>query len=220
MSEKRCRKLVSTVEQAIDNIKRFACELSGSQVIESRLGYVQSWYAISLASGGWIFAPSKFVGYLENTAEKYLTYTSPPFEYDGRETERALGDWFETVDPETRLGRELHLALEAFLAKLGKQPNSRARINLPKSELPSEPLSGQIMEFRYQKRISMDPSICGGRPCIKGSRMRVSDLLQMMADGATREEICEDFPYIEPEDITAALLFAARASEHRVIRAA
>jgi uncharacterized protein (DUF433 family) len=72
----------------------------------------------------------------------------------------------------------------------------------------------------FSSRISADPRICGGRPCIRGTRMRVSDIVDMMAAGATRAEILEDFPYIQDEDISAALAYAARATDHRVIRAA
>ena len=69
-------------------------------------------------------------------------------------------------------------------------------------------------------RIAMDPRICGGRPCIKGTRMRVSDIVGMMANGATPAEIVADFPYVSEDDIAAALAYAARATDHRVIQAA
>jgi uncharacterized protein (DUF433 family) len=69
-------------------------------------------------------------------------------------------------------------------------------------------------------RIVSDPNINGGRPCIKGTRMRVSDLLEMLAAGATREEILNDFPYIANDDISAALVFAAQSASHRIIHAA
>ncbi len=59
-------------------------------------------------------------------------------------------------------------------------------------------------------RITLDPAQCGGRPCIRGMRVRVKDVLDLLAAGASREEILEDYPYLEPEDITAALEFAAR----------
>lgn len=222
MSEKSRRELVTTVDQAFDNIRRFQHELSTSPKLRSRLSYVQSWYAIRDSDDGWIFAPSKFIGYKNNTAKKYINFTSPPFEYDGRETERALEDWFETVDSQTRLGRELHQALEKFLAVVGKKPGSRARVNLSKSELFGGAAFFGAIEARrdYMKRITSDPAICGGRPCIKGTRMRVSDILQMMAEGATRDEIREDFPYLTLDDISAALVFAASASNHRVVQAA
>jgi uncharacterized protein (DUF433 family) len=71
-----------------------------------------------------------------------------------------------------------------------------------------------------QKRITVDPDICGGRPAIRGMRIRVSDILDLLASGADRAEILADYPYLENEDITAALEYAARSVEHRVIRAA
>ena len=69
-------------------------------------------------------------------------------------------------------------------------------------------------------RISADPAVCGGRPCIKGTRMRVSDLVAMLAEGASQAEILADFPYLAAEDIAAALAYAAQATDHRVIRSA
>jgi uncharacterized protein (DUF433 family) len=62
-------------------------------------------------------------------------------------------------------------------------------------------------------RITARPDQCGGRPCILDMRIRVKDILEMLASGATREEILADFPYPEPEDIAAALEFAAAHSE-------
>jgi uncharacterized protein (DUF433 family) len=69
-------------------------------------------------------------------------------------------------------------------------------------------------------RISVDPEICGGRPGIKGTRIRVSDVLDMLAEGASQAEILRDFPYLAPEDIAAALAYGASAADHRVIRVA
>jgi uncharacterized protein (DUF433 family) len=68
-------------------------------------------------------------------------------------------------------------------------------------------------------RITSDPQICGGRPIIRGMRVRVSDVLDMLAGGATRADILRDFPYLEDEDISAALDYAARASDHTLIKA-
>lgn len=67
-------------------------------------------------------------------------------------------------------------------------------------------------------RISVDPQICGGRPCIRGHRIRVSDILSLLASGASADEILEDYPYLEREDILAALEFAARQSDHSIVR--
>jgi len=69
-------------------------------------------------------------------------------------------------------------------------------------------------------RITIDPEVCGGRPCIRGLRIRVKDILDMLAGGATRQEILADYPYLEDEDITAALDYASRAIDHPVIAAA
>lgn len=70
------------------------------------------------------------------------------------------------------------------------------------------------------KRITIDPDKCGGRPCIRGLRIRVHDVIGLLASGATREEILQDYPYLEDDDISAALEYAARATDHPVILAA
>ena len=69
-------------------------------------------------------------------------------------------------------------------------------------------------------RIIVDSSICGGRPTIKGTRMRVSDILDILADGSNADEILEDFPYISAEDINAALNYAAVMANHPIVIAA
>lgn len=69
-------------------------------------------------------------------------------------------------------------------------------------------------------RITVSPEVCGGRPCIRGLRIRVTDLLEMLASGATREGILDSYPYLEPEDITAALEYAAKQANHPVLRVA
>ena len=69
-------------------------------------------------------------------------------------------------------------------------------------------------------RITVDPAVCGGRPCIRGLRIRVKDVLDLLAAGATHEEILADYPYLESEDIAAVLAFAARQNDHTVLRSA
>jgi uncharacterized protein (DUF433 family) len=59
-------------------------------------------------------------------------------------------------------------------------------------------------------RITQIPDQCGGKPCIRGMRIRVSDILEMLAENVSIAEILADFPDLEPEDIQACLLFAAR----------
>ncbi len=69
-------------------------------------------------------------------------------------------------------------------------------------------------------RITLDAGRCGGRPCIRGLRIRVSDILELLASGASHEEILADYPYLEAEDITAALEFASRSSDRPILRRA
>jgi uncharacterized protein (DUF433 family) len=66
---------------------------------------------------------------------------------------------------------------------------------------------------QLRDRITTSPAQCGGRPCIRGMRIRVTDILEMLAEGVSGEEILADFPDLEPEDIRACLLFAARRTE-------
>ncbi|MFL5283511.1 MAG: DUF433 domain-containing protein [Rhodopila sp.] len=69
-------------------------------------------------------------------------------------------------------------------------------------------------------RVTVDPAVCGGRPCLRGLRIRVRDVLDLMAAGASREEILSDYPLLEPEDITATLEYAARQSDHLILHVA
>jgi uncharacterized protein (DUF433 family) len=62
---------------------------------------------------------------------------------------------------------------------------------------------------QYLQRITLNPNQCGGQPCIRGIRIRVKDILEMLAAGVSREEMLADYPYLEAEDITASLQFAA-----------
>lgn len=71
----------------------------------------------------------------------------------------------------------------------------------------------------YLDRITLNPEQCGGRPCIRGTRLRVTDILELLAAGATFEEVMEDYP-IEREDILAALQYAARQTDHSVLKVA
>ena len=69
-------------------------------------------------------------------------------------------------------------------------------------------------------RITVSRDQCGGRPCIRGLRIRVKDILDLLAADASREEILADYPYLEADDITAALEFAAHQADHPVVRSA
>jgi uncharacterized protein (DUF433 family) len=74
--------------------------------------------------------------------------------------------------------------------------------------------------MKLLERITIEPGKCGGRPCIRGLRVRVTDVLGMLAGGATAQEILKDFPYLEADDIKAALAYAARQSDHAVLQPA
>jgi len=69
------------------------------------------------------------------------------------------------------------------------------------------------------ERITVEQGKCGGRPCIRGMRIRVSDVLDLLANGLSREEVLEEFPDLEADDITAALQFASRRIDHPVLAA-
>ena len=69
------------------------------------------------------------------------------------------------------------------------------------------------------ERITLEVGKCGSRPCIRGMRMRVSDVLGMLAEGMLSDEILEDYPYLEKDDIKAVLLYAARQFDYPVLRA-
>lgn len=69
------------------------------------------------------------------------------------------------------------------------------------------------------ERITIDPAVAGGRPCIRGLRMRVSDVLDLLAAGATSEEVLRDYPYLQADDLRAVLRYAARRLNHPTIAA-
>jgi uncharacterized protein (DUF433 family) len=66
-------------------------------------------------------------------------------------------------------------------------------------------------------RITVNPKQCGGRPCIRGMRIRVKDVLEMLAGGASESEILANFPDLESEDLRAALAYAASTLDHPVL---
>ena len=66
-------------------------------------------------------------------------------------------------------------------------------------------------------RITFDPEQCGGRPCIRGYRLRVSDVLDMLATGMSEAEILGEYDFLEPDDIRAALVYASQQLNHPVL---
>jgi uncharacterized protein (DUF433 family) len=73
-------------------------------------------------------------------------------------------------------------------------------------------------EMTYLDRITFNPEQCGGRPCIRGMRIRVKDVLDLLAAGVSEKEILEDYPDLEAEDIKACLQYAAAQADHAVLR--
>lgn len=63
-------------------------------------------------------------------------------------------------------------------------------------------------------RITSDPAMCGGRPCVRGMRIRVSDVLDLLAAGLTPAEVVAELPSLEPEDVKACLTYASRHVDH------
>ena len=68
--------------------------------------------------------------------------------------------------------------------------------------------------MNYQNRITIEPGKRGGRPCIRGLRITVYDVLDQLASGLTPEDILDDFPELEMDDIRASLAFAADRERH------
>jgi uncharacterized protein (DUF433 family) len=78
---------------------------------------------------------------------------------------------------------------------------------------------GRIFMDRLD-RITIEAGKCGGRPCIRGLRIRVKEVLALLAAGASHQEILRDYPDLEEDDILAALSFAARQADHLILHAA
>lgn len=73
--------------------------------------------------------------------------------------------------------------------------------------------TGSRIQMVHEPRITHNPRQCGGKPCIRGMRIRVSDVLEMLAAGVPEPEILSDFPDLEAEDIRACLRYAARRAD-------
>jgi uncharacterized protein (DUF433 family) len=74
------------------------------------------------------------------------------------------------------------------------------------------------MNLERLNRITVEEGKCGGRPCIRGRRIRVTDVLELLGAGASFEEILADYPFLEREDILAALDYAAHQTDHVVLQ--
>ncbi len=77
-----------------------------------------------------------------------------------------------------------------------------------------------ILKTNLLERITIEPGKCDGRPCIRGLRMHVSDILGLLGSGASHQEILADYPFLEESDILAALEYAAIQTDHAFLVAA
>ncbi|MCG6169224.1 DUF433 domain-containing protein [Leptospira sp. FAT1] len=75
------------------------------------------------------------------------------------------------------------------------------------------------MDSNLIKRITVNPEICGGKPCIRGLRIRVIDVLELFSNGLSHEQILEEMPDLEPADLKASLLYASMKIDHAVVLA-
>ena len=207
--------LVGSLDKAIENIRRYQTEVEKEPRLARRMTRMHAWCATRSDNGAWLFAPSKFVGYPESTARTYL---EGEHDRDGHRAEAILAAWFDVVSPGTSLGTELGAALQSFLRRLGYPgPRKNAWIRAPKAILAR---GADATSTEIQDRVHIDAAICGGRPHIRGTRVRVSDILDLLAHGVSLPDILADYPYLSEADLNAALAYGAAASEHRIIHAA
>ncbi len=204
-------KLVSNFTQVVENIARYDRD-RGLGPLSEKIAYVRAWYAVKRADGAWMFGPSKFAGYVGSSAESYRDDLA---DRDGRETERALSQWFVEADPNDRFGRELYDRLREAVAAQGKVLNALARVLVPKDAVEARPAAARQGSERW--RITADERVLSGKPCIRGLRIRVADILELLAQGATHADILRDYPYLEEGDIRAALEYAIGAVDHQLV---
>ena len=204
--------LAASPEQVIKNVVRYQVALHDKErgaKLRGLMSRVHAWYAIRPDGEQWLFAPSKFVGYVDNSATAYFLERGSR---DGRKTENILRQWFHPIKPGTRKADTLGQARREFLRSHGHSgPRKGARIFLL-----AEVLDHVATVPEASSRVVIDPSTCAGRPHIRNTRVRVSDILQLLASGVSSEEILNDYPYLDEADIRAALVWAADAVDHRV----
>ena len=124
--------LSQSLPAACAEISRFEGEVQRCQQLRNRLAYSRAWYACADENGKWLFGPSKFIGYQGLSGDRYVKL-SKERRIDGRKTEVQLKNWFMEVDPSSDRYEQLSSALSAFLAKYGKTPSQKMRINVPKT---------------------------------------------------------------------------------------
>ncbi len=116
--------LINNIEQAKNNIWQFQIEMESPEQMVDLLGAFKAWYAIPDDKGDILFAPSKFIGYQDLTAQ---TYREAARETNGRDTEAVLSRWFK--QPEGACEQVLIQELAKWLGRFGKKPNKSVRVS-------------------------------------------------------------------------------------------
>ncbi len=210
--------IIATRSEATDNIRRFKEELHAAPGLQNRLGTFKVWYVFSQGEE-LVFAPSKFIGRRNNTAAAHLKESGGSGKRHGNDGKAILDQWFVDVSPTSVRHRNLLAALTAVYSAFGKVPNAGTHFRIPTEEA-DDPLRLPNTAAPPEQWIVHDLAICSGKPTLKGTRIRVADVLQMLAGGDSAETILTDYPSLQRAHIDAALGYAARAIDHRVIRAA
>jgi len=118
---------ITAVENMIENIQRYNDGINDAAA--ALMPYARSWYALQ-SGDGWLFGPSKFIGYKGLTVEAYLKCEGDQFWLDGRVAERVLQQWADLVEGGDPRYHEVHLALSELCARFGRKPNTLARISI------------------------------------------------------------------------------------------
>ncbi len=210
---------VRTPREAKEQIRLYAKLVDAQPELRKVISYTKHWYAVS-HDNGWMFGPSKFVGYLVANGQDYAKFAQATGGLHGNETQKTLTKW--AVRAQGKLKTELDRALNAFISRLGQNRRGGGgdTIWIFQDELERASTVKRTGDARFSDHISIDADICHGRPRIAGTRIRVSDIIDMFASGVSKDDILADFPSLTDEGILAALAYAADSVDHRVIRAA
>jgi uncharacterized protein (DUF433 family) len=214
--------VVGSAAEAEGNVSAFESQLRSNLALQARLGTFKAWYAVEVEGGSVMLGPSKFVGYRNVDASTYVRDSGGGGSLHGHQTEGVLSRWFAPVPAGSALHRRLLRELKAMFAPYGRQPNRATRFGFRRAsaDISPERGTGPMAPVDIERWIVNDPDICFGKPTLKGTRIRVSDILGLLAAGETREDLGKNYPSVRPEHIAAALAYAANALDHSVIRAA
>ncbi len=108
----------------------------------------------------------------------------------------------------------------ATTRRIRSEPQRRPAERRLEGKLGTRRATAHRARVNILDRITIDPEQCGGNPCIRGMRIRVKDVLEMLGSGMSEADILAEFPYLEAEDLHAAQLCAARLTDHPVLRSA